>query len=192
MAIMRFESRSCAALMLFLSFWAAVRSVLGREFVVGGQRGWTASLAGSNLNYSSWVLRHRYYVGDKLLFNYQAEMSSVLEVNRQHFDSCDVTSFLASYNDGQTQITLSNPGPHWFISGDASQCQQGQKFGIVVLARTHHHISHIEITPEASPQPSPVPPPIIAMAPTPTSAAPSRTVSAMLLGLLLLGCWFLL
>ncbi|KAJ7546308.1 hypothetical protein O6H91_08G034900 [Diphasiastrum complanatum] len=185
-AFMLGNIHAMAALAFCVHFLALLKLAAGKEYVVGDRQGWILPVA--NTNYSSWALKHKYYVGDKLAFNYKAEPNSVVQVNREHFDACNATDYIASYGNGRTVVELNTTGPYWFISGVNNNCNQGQKFGITVFEKT--------IPPASGPAPSPSAgsPPHFAGAPTPTNSAISLRsfTPLMLLGLLAPFSWWAL
>ncbi|KAJ7546295.1 hypothetical protein O6H91_08G034000 [Diphasiastrum complanatum] len=193
-AFMLGNRHAMAALALCVHFLALLKLAAGREYVVGGRQGWILPVA--NTNYSSWALRHKYYVGDSLEFNYQAEANSVVQVNREHFDACNATDYIASYGNGKTVVELNRTGPYWFISGVNNNCNQGQKFGIMVFAKTHGASPPIyTMSPESAPAPSPYAgsPSHVANAPVPTNSAISlRSFTPLLLGFLASFSWWAL
>ncbi|KAK1418046.1 hypothetical protein QVD17_27183 [Tagetes erecta] len=128
------------------------------QFKVGGSGDW--SLASSS-SYDQWAQKSRFQTGDTLLFNYQANGDSLLQVTEADYKNCSTASPIAKYSDGHTLITLNQSGPHYFISGVADHCKHNEKVVIVVLADRSNHTSN---APSSSP---PATPP--ALPPTPTS-----------------------
>ncbi|XP_002972342.2 mavicyanin [Selaginella moellendorffii] len=120
------------------------------RYIVGDEVGWSDPSM-SNVSYADWALKHRFHVGDSLVFKYPSDAHTVLKVNRQDFEACHNSNPMASYKDGESIVHLSSAGPHWFICGETSHCNQGQKFGIMVVERRGRH--------SRAPSPSPAPAP---------------------------------
>ncbi|EFJ08073.1 hypothetical protein SELMODRAFT_429219 [Selaginella moellendorffii] len=138
--------------LLLAAALATLRSVESAEYVVGESAGWMIPSAA--VNYSAWALKHNYHPGDTLLFNYQQQGDSVLEVNRADFMNCIKTNPINHHSDGKTLIRISRPGPHWFISGVPGHCEQGQKFGIMATPASPGSRSSPSTPQAPSPTPS--------------------------------------
>lgn len=101
----------------------------GTVFLVGGDKGWVVGL----VNYTEWAAIHTFYAGDSLVFTYEPEVHTVLEVTRRSFTGCSVSSPVASYDDGNTTIHLGEAGTYYFICGVFQHCPAGQKLEVVAL-----------------------------------------------------------
>ncbi|CAL1354337.1 unnamed protein product [Linum trigynum] len=123
------------------------------QFTIGGAKGWTVPGNSSGLSYNSWAESNRFSTGDSILFVYNAEHDSVLEVSKGDYDSCTTTSPVGTYSDGHTLYTFKHSGAHYFISGNKDNCLKNEKVVVVVLADR----SKNGTAPAASP-PSPTPP----------------------------------
>jgi hypothetical protein len=53
-------------------------------------------------------------------------------VTQQNFNTCSTTNVLKSYTNGNTTISLSKPGPRYFISGNKLYCLGGMKLQVNV------------------------------------------------------------
>ncbi|XP_026416877.1 mavicyanin-like [Papaver somniferum] len=97
------------------------------DYTVGDDSGWN-----NNFDYAAWAKDKQFYVGDTLLFKYEAGSHNVLKVNGTGFNECikpDPSLALATGND---VITLATPGRKWYICGIKQHCTQGQKLFITV------------------------------------------------------------
>ncbi|XP_073313889.1 early nodulin-like protein 9 [Primulina huaijiensis] len=105
------------------------------EFKVGGSKGtWTAPADPNSSEYNQWAERNRFQIGDSLLFVYDADQDSVLQVNKDDYTNCNIASPIAKHNDGHTVIKLDQSGPHYFISGVDDNCRKNEKLVVVVMA----------------------------------------------------------
>ncbi|KAK6919434.1 Phytocyanin domain, partial [Dillenia turbinata] len=96
----------------------------------------------------------------------------VVEVIKADYDSCLISTPIATYTSGSTIIALSTPGKRYFICGTPGHCVQGMKVEIDTLAA-----SSPPLTSPSSPPPSAAssPPPTVSpISPTPIEA-PSST-----------------
>lgn len=58
--------------------------------------------------------------------------NSLEEVTQENFNGCNTTNVLKSYTNGNTTVTLSKPGPRYFISGNKLYCLGGMKLQVNV------------------------------------------------------------
>jgi len=122
------------------------------QYTVGDKAGWDTTT-----DFNTWVQGKPFTVGDNLNFQYSS-LHSVLEVSKSDYDSCQTGNALQSFNDGNTQIKLSNPGNMYFICGTPGHCTGGMKMAINVQAAAANGGS-TAITPSSSPaSPSPFDP----------------------------------
>ncbi|KAK1407045.1 hypothetical protein QVD17_38655 [Tagetes erecta] len=99
------------------------------EFKVGGSGEWSLSAS-----YNQWAEKNRFQVGDTLLFKYDDNKDSVLEVSKEDYDNCNTGNPIEKHDDGHTVIKLERSGPHYFISGVSDHCKNNEKVVVVVLA----------------------------------------------------------
>ncbi|KAK8698660.1 hypothetical protein V6N13_114771 [Hibiscus sabdariffa] len=125
--------------------------------VGGANGGWDTST-----DVETWVASQKFSVGDNLLFQYTPN-HNVLEVSKADYDSCQTSSPLKTYSDGNTLVPLTSPGKRYFTCGTLGHCSQGMKIEINTLATSP------SIPPSASPAPKTSPSP----AKTPQSASGS-------------------
>ena len=57
----------------------------------------------------------------------------VIEVNEANFATCETRSPIAAYNDGETLINMTKPGPRYFVCGRSNHCTMGLKVRVQVL-----------------------------------------------------------
>ncbi|KAK9077545.1 hypothetical protein SSX86_005882 [Deinandra increscens subsp. villosa] len=158
MRIARHHKRTMMVAMGLFSLFLMTQNSHAYQFKVGGSGDW--SLASSS-SYDQWAQKTRFQVGDSILFNYQANQDSVVQVSETDYKNCSSASPIAKYSDGHTMITLNQSGPHYFISGVVDHCKNNEKVVIIVLADRSKRSSD---TP--SPSPSETLPPTLAPAPT--------------------------
>ncbi|GMI88441.1 hypothetical protein HRI_002513400 [Hibiscus trionum] len=141
-----------------------VQLAMAATHTVGGANGgWDSST-----DVQTWVASHKFSVGDNLLFQYTPN-HDVLEVTKADYDSCQTSSPLGTYSDGNTLVPLTSPGKRYFICGTIGHCSQGMKIEINTLATSP------SIPPSASPAPKTSPSP--AKTPESTAGSPSSTLS---------------
>ncbi|XP_050254353.1 stellacyanin [Quercus robur] len=119
-------------------------------YTVGDNSGWDIS---SNLQ--TWEKNKTFDVGDVLIFQFSSS-NSLEEVTQENFNTCNTTNVLEAYTNGNTTITLTKPGPMYFISGNKLYCLGGQKLQVNV---ENNQAYSPAIAPEAAsgsnlPQPS--------------------------------------
>ncbi|XP_022748933.1 early nodulin-like protein 2 [Durio zibethinus] len=151
----------CLLFVIVLSF--LICSTQGYKFYVGGKDGWVVS---PSENYNHWAERNRFQVNDTLFFKYKKGSDSVLLVPREDYDSCNTKNPIQSLTEGDSIFTFDRSGPFFFISGNADNCNKGQKLIVVVMAvrRKPQELppfpspsSVVPATTPVSPPPSPVP-----------------------------------
>ncbi|XP_010419549.1 PREDICTED: early nodulin-like protein 1 [Camelina sativa] len=125
----------CCCLLLLFSLLSE-----GREILVGGKSNtWSWKVPESTEEtLNQWSERTRFKIGDTLLWKYNAENDSVLQVKEKDYERCDRSEPMRGYKDGHTKIELNRPGPFYFISGEEGHCQRGEKLRVVVLSPNHN------------------------------------------------------
>ncbi|KAI7747399.1 hypothetical protein M8C21_002320 [Ambrosia artemisiifolia] len=135
-----------ATIVAILSLLVLIQNADAYEFKVGGSGEWSLSAS-----YSQWAEKNRFQVGDTLLFMYDDDEDSVLEVSKEDYDKCNTENPIAKHDDGHTVIKLDRSGPHYFISGVADHCKNyNEKVTVVVMADRSH-----KSPPESPPSPAP-------------------------------------
>ncbi|KAM0018547.1 putative Phytocyanin domain, cupredoxin [Helianthus debilis subsp. tardiflorus] len=143
-----------AAIVAVLSLLVLIQNADAYEFKVGGSGEWSLSAS-----YNQWAEKNRFQVGDTLLFKYDDDKDSVLEVSKEDYDNCNTGNPIAKHDDGHTVIKLDRSGPHYFISGVADHCKNNEKLLVVVMAdRTHKSPPESPPSPAPSGEESPSPP----------------------------------
>ncbi|XP_023768293.1 early nodulin-like protein 2 [Lactuca sativa] len=157
----------CFLVALFISFICSSQAV---TLEVGDDDGWTLNPVE---DYNAWSGRLRFLVNDTLYFKYEDATDSVLVVDKDDYDNCNVDNAIEKLAGGESYFKLEQPGPHYFITGNKSNCDQGQKIIVAVL--------HIRTQSPSSPlrASSPLPPaPASPVTVTPPSATPVLTPPA--------------
>lgn len=156
------------SLFLFLALFIAATVLLcsahAYTLEVGGSKGWSLHPPES---YNVWAERMRFSINDTLHFRYNNATDSVLVVSKDDYDKCNSNNPITKLDGGDSSFTFDRSGPFFFITGNKSNCDQGQKIHIIVLAVRNNQ------PPSASPL-SPTP---SASAPTTGSPAPGAGIS---------------
>ncbi|KAK9151872.1 hypothetical protein Syun_010181 [Stephania yunnanensis] len=162
---------------------SVMQRVSAAEFRVGGAKGWSAPTDSNALTYNQWAEKHRFQVGDSLLFVYPPERDSVLLVNKDDYTSCNTGSPIKSFTDGNTLFKFDHNGAYHFISGIVDSCQKNEKMVVVVMAdRSNKNPNSTK--PLESPPPSsstgtvPAPAPVGESSPSPPSPSQSPAPSS--------------
>lgn len=148
------------------------------SFSAGGKDGWILSPSES---YDAWSKRQRFIIGDIITFKYTQGVDSVLAVNKNDFDTCNINNPITKMDDGNSVFKLDKAGPFYFISGNKSNCDQGQKLNLIVISpKTHHMVSPVAsppapaaMTPMSPAAMTPMSPEIPAMPSSPTMSMPA-------------------
>ncbi|XWS39452.1 hypothetical protein CRYUN_Cryun18bG0055100 [Craigia yunnanensis] len=155
------SKRFLVCLLIVVVLFFPVSSTQGYKFYVGGRDGWVVS---PSENYNHWAERNRFQVNDTLFFKYKKGSDSVLLVTREDYYSCNTKNPKQSLTEGDSIFTFDRSGPFFFISGNADNCNKGQKLIVLVMAVRHKSQQHpspppssVPATPPVSPPPSPVP-----------------------------------
>ncbi|PKA51569.1 Early nodulin-like protein 1 [Apostasia shenzhenica] len=101
------------------------------EFRVGGLRGWHSPTGNESETFNHWAGRTRFHIEDSLYFKY--ENDSVFVVDRKAYVSCNVTSPINRFTDGNTTFRFDRRGFFYFISGNVGHCRAGQKLIVRVM-----------------------------------------------------------
>ncbi|KAK1405140.1 Early nodulin-like protein 2 [Heracleum sosnowskyi] len=135
----------------------------GYNFIIGGKNGW--SLHPSE-NYSNWANRLRFQVNDTLTFRYKKETDSVVVVAKNDYEKCNAAKPIQKMDGGDSVFKFDRSGPFYFITGNKSNCEHGQKLIIVVLA-----VRNISPPTPSVPVPTPAPGNIVPV-PSPENTVP--------------------
>ncbi|OAY48088.1 stellacyanin [Manihot esculenta] len=132
------------ALFSFLVILCFALTSAATNYIVGDSSGWDIST-----DLDTWAQGKNFVVGDVLVFQYSSS-DSVNEVTKESFDGCNTTKVIKTYtNNGNTTVTLSRPGPWYFISGNKLYCLGGMKLAINVQGK------QADISPVAAPKAQP-------------------------------------
>ncbi|KAG5249520.1 hypothetical protein OIU76_003820 [Salix suchowensis] len=126
-------------------------------YMVGDNSGWDLST-----DIDTWAQDKTFSVGDLLMFQYSSS-HSVEEVKKEDFDSCNTTNVLRTFTNGNTSVSLTNPGTRYFVCGNKLHCLGGLKLRVNVE-------SNQADPPTAAPEAHPV-------GGGATSQAPSKSVN---------------
>ncbi|CAN1286084.1 Early nodulin-like protein 1 [Linum perenne] len=141
-------SFSMAMPLLFLFFFF-FNSASARVFKVGDDFGWQQPTTNTTTtNYSQWATKHRFHVGDSLMFEYNND--SVAEVDEWGYSHCNTSTSMAAFDNGNSSFKLEKPGPFYFISGNFSHCKHGQLLLVEVM---HQHQQHHSMAPQPAYEP---------------------------------------
>ncbi|XP_076909883.1 early nodulin-like protein 14 [Bidens hawaiensis] len=142
-----------------------------RELVVGGKESlWYIPTSPDALN--EWAKLERIKIGDVLVFKYDSNMDSVLEVEEGDYTKCNKAKPIKQYTDGKTMVKMDKSGPFFFISGVEGHCEKGEKLEVRVLSHKHSTPSPT-LAPKGSPVVSPPPAQIPTESPKSGSGASS-------------------
>ncbi|KAF6137427.1 hypothetical protein GIB67_009903 [Kingdonia uniflora] len=152
--------------LVFFGIVILMQRVSATDFNVGGANGWTVPTDGNKLSYNQWAEMKRFRIGDSLSFVCQSGKDSVLQVSKDDFANCNITTPIATFNDRSTTFKFTQSGPYYFISGIQDNCKKNEKLVVIVMAQRGQQSSNSTQTPPASPPSSPPPAPV-EVVPTP-------------------------
>ncbi|CAN6970243.1 unnamed protein product [Brassica rapa subsp. trilocularis] len=149
-----------------------------KEILVGGKHtAWKIPSSPSD-SLNKWAESLRFHFLQNLVWKYDGEKDSVLQVTKDAYINCNTTNPAASYSNGDTKVKLERSGPFFFISGSKSNCVQGEKLHIVVMSSRGGFF-----TGGSAPSPAPSPALLEAQAvPPATGSASSLTSRVGVLG----------
>ncbi|KAG0485309.1 hypothetical protein HPP92_009185 [Vanilla planifolia] len=138
--------------LLVLSFALLIAMTSAHQFRVGGQMGWSLPTDQNAMSYNQWAEKNRFQIADSLLFVYQPDQDSVLQVDKDAYNNCNTSSFISKFDDGNTVFTFTRSGSFYFISGFDNNCKRNESLVVVVMAdRSKTALG----TNQSSPSPSP-------------------------------------
>ncbi|KAL9232822.1 hypothetical protein vseg_007887 [Gypsophila vaccaria] len=147
-----FGTKQCKFALIYAFFVVvslAVVHVSCFQYQVGGDRarGWLKPDGSETETYNEWAEQNRFHIGDTIHFKYSKD--SVLQVDREDYGSCNVTSPILKFEDGNTVFKFDHSGFFCFISGKPGHCEAGQKMIVRVMVQSGvHHL------PAGAPSPS--------------------------------------
>ncbi|KAK8481938.1 hypothetical protein V6N11_047891 [Hibiscus sabdariffa] len=155
--------------LLIVMILCFLTSTEGYKFYVGGKDGWVVN---PSENYNHWAQRMRFQVNDTLFFKYKKGSDSVLLVTKEDYFACNTRNPIQSLTEGDSIFTFDRSGPFFFITGNADNCNKGQKLIVVVMA-----VRHKPPQQQQSPSPSSaVPVPTASPVSPPTSPVPRLAI----------------
>ena len=86
-------------------------------------------------NYSQWVSRIRFTIGDELKFQYSTAVHNVVEVSKTGYDSCNGSSPISTFPTGNDVVPLATVGTRYFICGVSGHCNAGMKVEVNVKSK---------------------------------------------------------
>ncbi|KAL3524977.1 hypothetical protein ACH5RR_013349 [Cinchona calisaya] len=86
-----------------------------------------------NTKVNKWSSKNKPQVGDTLVFEYEPLFDSVMQVNKEDYESCQPLSPpIATYCTGKDSVNLCEDGEYYFMSGNPANCKDGEKLKIKV------------------------------------------------------------
>ncbi|PSR96370.1 Early nodulin-like protein [Actinidia chinensis var. chinensis] len=166
---------SLRSVWLLLALFAGLMgSLKAYQFNVGGKDGWVQNPSES---YSNWSSRMRFQINDALFFKYMQGTDSVLVVSKEDYDTCNTQKPIMKLDGGDSVFKFDRSGPFFFISGNKSSCDKGQKLNTVVIALRNQPKSTPPTTPPSetgAPAPGGQIPATPPKSPSPTASTPSQ------------------
>lgn len=106
------------------------------------------------------------------VFVYPKDNDSVLEVDKNTYDTCNTSTYMKKYDDGNTVFKFTRSGVFYFISGVESNCIRNESLVILVMG---NHTNRHQLSPSSPPAEAPTPsfyppPPSEALEPSPSSS----------------------
>ncbi|RZC72928.1 hypothetical protein C5167_048417 [Papaver somniferum] len=117
---------------LLLLAVSALSGSSAEVYRVGDSIGWTNQIPNVKY-YTRWAASRTFYVGDYIVFDFDARLNNLVEVNLTSFRNCDGSSAMNVYDtSGSVIIPLTAVSHLFFIS--SFHCCCGQKVDIRVLS----------------------------------------------------------
>ncbi|XP_031279732.1 early nodulin-like protein 1 [Pistacia vera] len=108
-------------------------------------------------NFLEWDKNNTIYVNDRIVFNYEPSYT-LTEVNFRGYINCNTTNPISNYEDGLTQMEMTQTGTRYFISSATGSCDFKHFF--VVKSRdllTTSLVAHTTLQVPPAPAPASVP-----------------------------------
>ncbi|CAN7080487.1 hypothetical protein Bca4012_079281 [Brassica carinata] len=125
-----------------------------KEILVGGKSSAWKIPSSPSESLNKWAESLRFHVGDSLVWKYDGEKDSVLQVTKEAYINCNTTNPAANYSNGDTKVKLDRSGSFFFISGTKSNCVEGEKLHVVVMSSRGGHTGGFFTGSAPSPAPS--------------------------------------
>ncbi|MBA0843187.1 hypothetical protein Goarm_000398 [Gossypium armourianum] len=148
-----------------------VQLAMAANYTVGGANGgWDSST-----DLQTWAASQKFAV----VFQYTPN-HDLVEVTKADYDSCQTSSPIRTYTDGNTVVPLTSPGKRYFICGTLGHCSQGMQIEIDTLATSPTYQPSASPAPETSPSPAETPELALETSPSfPPSVYPAPETSPM-------------
>ncbi|XP_010493755.1 PREDICTED: early nodulin-like protein 3 [Camelina sativa] len=140
--------------LIFSIFFLLTNLACCKEILVGGKTSAWKIPSSPSESLNKWAESLRFHVGDSLVWKYDGEKDSVLQVTKDAYINCNTTNPAANYSNGDTKVKLERSGPFYFISGSKSNCVEGEKLHIVVMSTRGGHTGGFFTGSAPSPAPS--------------------------------------
>ncbi|XP_042504039.1 early nodulin-like protein 3 [Macadamia integrifolia] len=135
MAFSRALASSLVLVFLLFSFSDA------RDHLVGGKSAVWKIPSSDSESLNKWAEATRFQVGDSLVWKLDPQKDWVLQVTKEDYVTCNLTSPIAEYKEENAKVKLNRSGPYYFISGAKGHCEKGQKMVVVVMSPRRGYIS---------------------------------------------------
>ncbi|KAJ9158630.1 hypothetical protein P3X46_024195 [Hevea brasiliensis] len=135
------EGEILAILVLFLMLLLLhFKTTQAATYTVGDGLGWCP-----DVSMESWPENKKFYSGDTLVFNYDADSYDVVVVDQRGHDTCTVTANAKVFDSGHDQIKLVF-GANYFITSNPEDCQLGMKMAISAASHRSARKSSATVT----------------------------------------------
>ncbi|KAI3421337.1 Phytocyanin domain-containing protein [Psidium guajava] len=119
---------------LAVAMVACLGGAAATEYVVGGDRGWTAPPNITAGYYDEWAAGKNFTGGDSLKFVLNGT-HDFAPVSREEYDNCTKVSLVFAGGEPLSYTLPANAhGPYYFICTVGTHCENGQKLAINVTA----------------------------------------------------------
>nr|XP_043638161.1 umecyanin-like [Erigeron canadensis] len=118
----KFNMLLCMAMVASMAFHSSAQVF---THVVGDTAGWNKPSIPTL--YADWAGSQIFEVNDILKFNFKTGEEDLGEVSKQGYDQCNNHGLVNYIKEGPANITLTEPGPHYFVCLVGDHCEAGQK-----------------------------------------------------------------
>ncbi|XP_028120897.1 early nodulin-like protein 3 [Camellia sinensis] len=78
----------------------------GREFLVGCKTNTRKTVLSEFESLNLWAQNSRFLIGDSLVWNYDGNKDSMVEVRKRDYITCNTSSPIAEHKDSDTKVKL--------------------------------------------------------------------------------------
>ncbi|KAM0952281.1 putative Phytocyanin domain, cupredoxin [Dioscorea sansibarensis] len=110
------------------------------------------------------------FIGSVSVFVYPPDQDSVLLVDEAAYKTCNTSSYIDKFDDGNTVFTFTRSGEFYFISGNHENCLKNESLIVVVMASRSNGTVATAPSPPPSPSSLAPPPPPETVVLTPASS----------------------